>query len=425
MIKPSIFSLMCCIFLLVCTLLPIDVSAFAIAPGKTVLEFTPNAVAQQEILLFNTEQQTLTLTLEAIGDLAPYIKLSKTQVTLTPDTSVMIPYTLRLPSGFPQSGSITGMIVAHQTSKTFSGDSSEIVRVGAVASVASLIQVNVPYQGRTLEASVYVAPTDAYQPVEFLAQAKNVGTNDISSLQMRIAIYDTENHLLTTLSSEEQKLASGKRTDIVTVWDPHILYGDYHAVITFLYNGRKQETALDFTVGRFPVELTDLRIEHFVFGSQTNIMLLLTNKESRDISVITNITLQEDSLQYSTSLDSQTLTLLSEQDKLLLFTWNLTDVALGTYQGEVSLTIEDTTAVRNFYITLTPEGASASFAPVQSITGQIIFLDPTTDPSRSNFSATLVLVILIVLVNIFLFGFWYYRRRKKASEQPPLVESTF
>ena len=411
--KSSIFSLIAGMVFLVYLSLPASVSAFAIAPGKTILEFTPNTIAEQEIFLFNTKQEPLTLTLEATGDLAPYIQISKTQITLAPSTSITIPYTLRLPAGFPQSGNIMGMIIAHQTPKTFSDNSANIVRVGAVVGVASTIQVNVPYQGRTLEASVHVPFTDSYQPVTFLAQAKNVGTDDISNLRMQIAIYDTEDTLLTTLSSEEKKLETGKRTDIVVVWDPHILYGDYHAVITFLYNGRKQESALDFTVGKFPVELTDLRIEHFVFGSQADIAALLTNKIDRDITATASITLQDASAYYSTSLDAQTITLLSKQDKLLLFPWKLTNVALGAYKGKVSLTTEKTTAVRNFYITLTPEGASATFANVQSLTGQTIFLEPTLDISKATFNATLVIVIIIMVVNIILFSVWYYRKRRK------------
>lgn len=426
MMKPSTFSLICGIIFLLSIFFPTTVSAFAIAPGKTIIDFTPNSVAQQDIILINTEQQLLTLTLEASGDLGPYIQLSKTQITLAADTSITIPYTLRLPAGFPQSGIVTGMIIAHQAQQVSSDNVKPVIRVGAVAGVASLIQVNVPYQGRTLEARVYVAPVDAYQPVEFLAQAKNVGTNDISNLHIQIAIYDMENNLLTTLTSEEKKLAAGERADIVTVWDPHILYGDYHAAIIFLYNGRKQEIALDFTVGRFPVELTDVHIEHFTFGSQADILATLLNKETRDIPVTSAITLQETtSPSSSISLDPQTLTLSAQQDKTLVFPWNIANITIGgRYKGTFSMTVEETTSVRTFYVTLTPEGASASFAPFSSVTGQTIFLEPAATSSSNTFKATLVIIILIALVNIIVLSLWYSRRKKKTGEQPPL-DSTF
>ncbi len=421
--KQLLISLMSLILLVV--LLPAT-SAFGIAPGKTIVEFTPNAVSEHEIILINTEQETLTITLEATGDLASYIQLSKTQVTLAPDTSLTVPYTLRLPAGFPQSGSVTGMIIAHRAQQGSSDKTNPSIHVGAVAGVASVIQVNVPYQGRTLEARVYVAPTEAYQPVEFLAQAKNVGMNDISNLRIQIAIYDTSNTLLTTLSSEEKKLKTRERTDIVTVWDPHILYGDYHAVITFLYNGRKQESALDFTVGRFPIELTDLRIEHFIFGAQADILAALLNKETRDVTVTSTITLQETTLTSPTiSLDSQTITLSSQQDKTLVFPWNLANLTISSkYKGTFSLTVEETTSVRTFYIDLTPEGASASFAPFSSVTGQTILLEPTTTNAGNTVRATLIIILFIVLVNIIVLSFWYSRRKKSTREQPPL-DNTF
>ncbi len=421
--KPSSLLLLLPVLCLMCLLIPSPISAFAIAPGKTVTDFTPNTVALHDILLINTERQSLTLALEATGELAPYIQLSQTRVTLAPDTSLVIPYTLQLPANFPRSGSITGMIIAHQDVSTPSGGLVNSVRIGALVGVGSVVQVNVPYHGRSLLATVAIPPVDPYIPVEFVAQAKNVGDETLGNVRVAVAVYDLDEQLIAEVSSEERSLRANERANFIATWDANVSYGEYHAVITFMYDGREQEVLADFTVGSFAVELLDLRVEDFVFGSQARLLAVLQNQEAREVTVASDITLQDAQAHYAVSLGQQSLTLGPQQDTVLSSTWDLAQVPTGSYTGKVSLTADGITVHRRFFVELTPTGISASLAPFNALTGQVISLEPTSDiaaPLRQPL--VFFVVLLLIAINIGIFIVLRLRRQRQSRQQPPSME---
>src|SRR3989344_4045682 len=98
------------LFLFFLAIIPLF-SAFGVSPGNTILDFQPGATIIREITLFNTESETLSLEAYATGALAAYITLEKNILTLDPEQSTSLQYTLHLPRSFEKAGTYTRMIV--------------------------------------------------------------------------------------------------------------------------------------------------------------------------------------------------------------------------------------------------------------------------------------------------------------------------
>ncbi|GEM_PF-2758620 len=410
--KPILSSQLFFLIFLLCISLPPSVSALGMAPGKTILDFTPNKAITKEILLVNDEQTPLTLALEATGELADYITLSQTRVTLNAGASVTIPYTVTLPQQFPHSGNFEGMIIAHQASAALPGE-KDTINIGAVVGVGSTVQVKVSYQGKALLASLTILPTAPYKPVEFLAQAQNAGDEELDTVYITALIYNLQQQQLAEISSEQQTLQMRQRANFVATWDAQVSYGEYHAVITFFYDGQRQQVPVDFVIGHFPLELLDLRVEDFIADEQALFVTTLANTLDEAVPIISKITLERDQ-QPALSLPEQAATLQPRGTVDLKHLWQLSQIPYGTYQGTLTLTFGDSIARRPFLVELSSTGISASLLPFNSLTGATVTLQPDSNEISPS-SPWLMWVILLLLAHLLFFVF-YLRKRQQEKE---------
>src|SRR3989344_4947424 len=395
---------------------PVVSSALGVTPGKTLLDFFPNLQITKELTVINSEERTLSLSLETTGDLAPYLTLSKHSATLLPGTSLVVPYTVHLPEKFSEPGEIAGMIILRETLPGHHTGNPGDVRIGALTSVGSVVQVSVPYTGRTLEASFYIPPIPPYAPVDFLAQVKNVGDAYLSSVRVQVALSTPDGKSVTPLSSEKLPLlAPHKRRDFVLHWDPHVFYGEYHAIVTFFYGNRKQELETDFSVGSFTVDMIDLRVEDFVFSSQARLVATLFNAGDEDTSVTTQLILRNEEGRTVFSPHSQTLSVASRQQQEISYSWNLENTPVGRYKGILTLTVGETTLERPFYILMTENGISAAFTPLNSLTGKTVSFGPTHGNYSLSTSSLFLYLFLLIAANIILFSFLRLRGRQKTA----------
>ncbi len=397
----------------------VSVDALGLTPGKTVFDFKANSIAEGTITLFNTDNTDLLLDIYPEGELAPYISLSEQQISIAKGESKTITYTLHFPETFDRAGVFTTPIIIkpHLSSKK-DGKPGD-VQLHALNGVASGVEVRVPYSGKTLEASIIIPPTESFAPVSFIAHIQNVGDNNIRSVNMRVALYDTEGQFLTTVSSEQQPLKTNARGTFVATWDPHVAYGEYHAVITLTYDGREQELTTDFIVGKPLLEMTDVSIDHFVFGSEATIVLTLQQTGEKPLTATGSLQLTDEQEKSIASFDEQSLLLDSNTPGELRYVWSLNEIPIGRYTGTVTLQAQEFTLHRTFHILLTEDGISASFTPLNSLTGKTISLEPHQGSSTSSFTrATLLIILLIIAVNLFVFFFYRRRRRQKPQTSP-------
>ncbi len=387
------------------------VHALGVAPGRTIIDFAPNLVVTKEILLVNTEQQPLSLSLETTGDLAPYVVIPQARVVLNPGASIKIPYTVTLPQRFPHGGNFEGMIIAHQTPDSSSSEENNI-NIGAIVGVGSTLQVRVPYQGKALHASVTVLPADPYKPVEFLVQATNVGDETLDTVRVVATIFDLTKHVLAEVSSEKQTLQRNQRANFVATWDAQVPYGEYHAVITIFYDGQQRQVPTDFIIGHFPVDLQDLRVEDFISDEQAFFVTTLANTLDTAVDVTSQITLERDQ-QPPLALEEHSATIAPHSTAELKHRWQLAQVPYGAYRGTLTLTVGDFIARRPFLVELSSTGISASLVPFTPLTGATITLQPDGSGLSSS-SPWLIWVILLLLAHLLFFA-WY--RRKQHQEK--------
>ncbi|MBI1972929.1 hypothetical protein HYS50_02910 [Candidatus Woesearchaeota archaeon] len=387
-------------------------AAFGISPGKKVFDFTPGGSVEGEVTLFNTESRPLSLLVQAEGELASSVTLDNSNVVLQPGESKIIHYTLHFPERLERPGTYTVFLIAKERSLEKQDGSPNEVKVSAVTAVASVIEVRVPYGGKIIDALFYIPPIDPYQPVLIKAQVTNVGDKPIKKIGFTAAITDREGTRVTTLRSDEKKLAPRERTDLLAIWDPQVAYGEYRAALTLFYDGNKQETATDIIIGTFLLESTSLAVKHFVFNQEAILVVDIKNNAHEQIIGTLEISIT-DKKSYSQNLEPTTLKLAPSEIQQVKQQWNIQGLAPAKYYGKLILGAKGRTSERKFIIILSEQGIETTFEQFNQLTGKSILLSPADAVSSGS---SLTPVLLLSLVALFLLVLFVYLLKKR---KPP------
>ena len=133
-----------------------SVFAIGISPSRKYIDYAPGLKIQVPISIINAEQKDMRVLIYAQGDLAQYITLKETLITMSKNESQKeFTLNLKLPMDMEQAGSIQAQVFALEfPSQEEAGESAKIIT--AKTAVASQIIVRVPYPGKYAEASLSV-----------------------------------------------------------------------------------------------------------------------------------------------------------------------------------------------------------------------------------------------------------------------------
>ena len=154
------------LFILLVIFLSFNTCAIGVTPAKKVYDFEPGLSDTIEFTIVNSEDRFLYVEMEVIGDLKDYFDLKKTAITLDPKERKTFETTFTLPLNIDLApGEHRTLILASETIPEVDG---ETPLVGAVAAIGLPVLVNVPYDGKYLDAVIEVKQAEVNKDVRFI-----------------------------------------------------------------------------------------------------------------------------------------------------------------------------------------------------------------------------------------------------------------
>ncbi|MEK6903767.1 MAG: hypothetical protein AABW64_03925 [Nanoarchaeota archaeon] len=401
-------------FVLLCLFFTIQApfaAALGISPGRTLVDFSPGFEKTVQLTIVNTEHKNLNVVLYAEGELAPYMIITPEQLLFTPDESEkQASYTVQLPGSFTEPGLHSARILAREVAEQTQAE--ETIVVQAFLAVASAFDVRVPYPGKYLKTQIYISEPREQQPVTFLVQAHNLGTEAITTASMTIEIFDDAKKSLALLTSEQQPIAAGKRVEFLQSWDPETTYNQYTARFRIVYDGKTIQEEQRFTVGQFALEPLSISVNDFTLGTVAKFNILLKNHASTPVTRATaHILLSDQEEKQIADFSSIETPIPSLAVKALFAYWDTESVPQGTYDGKLVIAADENHAERRIRATVTEKAITTE---IVDITGHAIRGQIASAAVLKKESTFALLTLLVVLANSI--GWYAYLKRKNKKK---------
>lgn len=209
--------------------------AIGVTPAITKIAYMPGEIQTGTFSVTNTENKTVTAAITQQGPIEA--ELSEKTVQLNPKETKQVSYSLTIPSNLDPGKNNINIMILELPSETAEG-----TQLSALAAVITTLQINVPYDGKEIEAAVDLNDENQGK-VGFVIAVTNLGNQPISDLNAQIEILDSK------MQTESTALDPQKRTELKTEWIAPT-EGSYQAKITITYDGKTKTITKEFNAGK-------------------------------------------------------------------------------------------------------------------------------------------------------------------------------
>lgn len=358
-------------FLIIALILALPLTtAFGVSPASTsVLDPDGNV---QTLRIINTQVEPLELQLVPEGNVAQFIQLSQTEVSLRPGERVDIPFVVRDINVLP--GTYTGGIGISQ--KPSSVQSTFFVQ--AVAAVLHKVEVVVPQQGKHVRANVLTDTPATNEEVLITVATENIGTENINSLNARIDVRGPTNDLLFSERTPSTPLSVGSKANLVTGWVPQSP-GTYLVEAVLQYDGITRTVRETITIGSLELRLGELDVGPFSLGDIVRLDLPVSSDWNQPLPGVFGQVQVYQNGEVIDTITTGALQLPPRGDGTLSAFWNTAGLAPGQYVLEYTVFYGGETNSKAFTVDATinaiaVDGQTGTSAYVSLVLGALIIL---------------------------------------------------
>ncbi len=380
------------------------VLAIGVSPVKTIIDFEPG---KQEVTvrIINNEHKDFKAVVYAEGDLAEYIELQTTLITIkAEEDSKSLSFNLNLPDKLEKPGTHEAKITILEFPKEFATEEGNAV-IRAVGSVVTKVIVRVPYPGKYAEADLIITQAEVDKPIIFTIPIYNFGQEDIQKVKATITIYGATYEEIAVIESDEKQVKSKEQTKLIASWLPNVNAGVYHAKVRVEYDGNRINLEKNFNVGNLFVEISKVEVNDFILGGVARFDIYLESKWNQEIKdVYGEMTVMDKKGSIYTKSKTATVDIPAYEKSKLEAYWDTKDVQIGLYDVLLKIFYGDKTTERLIETQVNIDSIRTSLEPTAKVVGGRAGL----------FTRDTVLVLLvIVLIVINISWFIYFRKRKK------------
>lgn len=379
-----------------------SVLSLGITPGKITIDFEPNLETTITLTILNNDQKDFTALALVDGSLKDYVTLDKTRLDFTKEEgSKTLSYKVKLPGALDAPGTHQTMIKVKEVKES---PEEGPISVGASLEVASLLLINVPYQGKYVRAELFISEGEAGEETIFAIPAENIGEENINSAKANIEIYSASGEKITTLSTDEKSINMRNKRELVARWAAEKA-GKYKAIATLNYDGKTTTLEKEFVIGGFLLKLHDIAVKNFQLGSIAKFQILVENIGNDLIKdAHGKMKLQDEQGRTVMDIESNRKDMTAGEKKELEAYWETDKVEKGSYDGTITLEYEDKQKTRGIRTTVTDNSIQTELL---GVTGMAVA--PAAKPKSS--AAITVLIIMLIAINI---GWFVYFKKRKS-----------
>jgi copper chaperone CopZ len=393
--------------LAVLALVPVNVEAIGVTPGRTTVDFEPNLEREVTFTIVNNEHKDFTAFVYAEGDLKDYITSEKNLVEFREtDESKPFTFRFRLPEKIEKPGDHWAKITVMEMPEE--GEGEQIIM--ATTAVVHQLRVKVPYPGKYAELDLAIHEAEPNETMTFFVKIFNLGEEDIYKAFATIDILGPTNDKIYTIESEEISVESKKSGEIIVPWKADVNPGNYHAVVTVNYDEKVATIEKNFGVGKLMIEVIDVIVRSFSLGDIAKFEINVENKWNQKIEgVYAEMIINDLQGNRIASFKSASVDIDALKRSTMYAYWDTQGVEKGTYEGKLIL----------YYAGRTTEKMLKTYIELESITTEIIGITAravTKKGGEIGPGADLLVPIVLILVFINVGWFFYFRRRKETKQ---------
>ena len=402
------FAVLLFAFLVVLALVPKNVGAIGVTPGRTTVDFEPGLEKSVTFTILNNEHKDFRAFVYAEGDLKDYVTTEENIIEFKEtDDSKPFTFTFKLPEKIEEPGDHwTKIVIMEMPSEAREGEHIVI----ATTSVIHQLRVKIPYPGKYAELDLVINDAEPGEDVTFFIKIDNLGTEKIFKAFATIDILGPTNERIAVVESEEISVDPKTRGEIIVPWRADVNPGTYHAVVTVNYDEKVGTVEKNFGVGKLRIDVIDVIVRSFVLGEIAKFEINVENKWNQKITdVYAEMIINDLEGNRIASFKSASVDVDALRRSTLYAYWDTEGVEKGTYEGKLIL----------HYADRTTEKMLKTYIELESITTEIIGVTARAVTKRGGEAGPgtdLLVPIVVILIFINVGWFFYFRRRKEGKQ---------
>ncbi|MBU2637453.1 MAG: hypothetical protein KJ955_00600 [Nanoarchaeota archaeon] len=387
--------------LIAAMLLPLT-AAIGVSPGRTTIDFVPNAEHELSFDIINDQGKDMRVMLEIEGDADNTdIYLEKKVIEIKAGESRKhIDYRARLPEMFKSPGTkeIRISIIPMIDEK-----SDQPLQINTMVGVITQLRIKVPEKGKYLSATgIEIEPGSKETATTFLIPVSNIGTERIGSVKANITITNPSGKAIATLQTQEIAVESKGSAVLKAVWSGERDEGRYNANAVIMYDSKSITLEKAFNVGQAAIEILGITAKNFRLGQIAKIELWLKSNWNEILNIYGQMVVKKPNMDIAADIKTASSDIEPGKEGSLTAYWDTEGIEEGKYYVTLKIYYgKDAYVEKQFEAVLALD--SISFSPL-GVTGQVVSAE------SGNKSIIVFLVLILIGINI---GWIIYKKRKK------------
>lgn len=387
----SIFS-----FLIITLFLISEFSCLGVLPGRKIIDYSGSRVEEGSFKVINSENRTISLSINLNGDLEKSFEFSERNIILSPYEKKVISYIINLSENLSPGTHIQEIILSE--SKTVSENI-----IGAIVEVISQIYVQVPYPGKYVDSEFNIEGADSGQEVIFSLIVSNLGKEEINDFVANVTIFDAKKQKIETISLEVINVEPGDKKEVNTFWIADFAPGEYFAEAFIQYGSESTSLRKSFFVGEKFLNLSSVVVNKYSLGGIAKFEMNVENKWNGDIkNVYSQTSVFDSDRRLLADFRSPTYDLPSLSNQTFLSYWDTEGISEGVYDAVIYLRYGENFSKTNVKLDI----GRTQLRTIGS--GYVIFKEESLD-SGSSLRVFFIVVLILIILNLL----WFVIFRKK------------
>lgn len=246
------------------------ISAIGVSPAKAELNLDASSPQTLTFYAINSEAQTINVKLFADGELANYVKFDTTEFALAANTFKAFQVTVTPSKDLPAGEHTVGINVMVPAAARGTGMAANVI-------AKARLTIKKPYESGLIIAKLTASDVAPGQIVNFKIDITNPTNFDIADITGDVAVYDSENKSIKSLSLAKTSLPAAGKTQLHGQWHTQATsIGEYKAIASFTYAGNSARDEVRFKIGNPLIEIRDVAASPY--GDVTKLTATVQNK---------------------------------------------------------------------------------------------------------------------------------------------------
>ena len=311
-------------------LLSQTVLSIGITPAKRSETYDSSIISKFSI--YNNENKDFIAEISFNDELAKYASIEeKTIFVNSEDKYTHFEINLKLPKLSP-GPHILHIIITEKSPETGA------TLIGVNAAVEATIQVNVPYEGKHIDAKINTFSENNNLVVSI--PIANEGAEDIDKVYAEVNIFDEDNNFIKKVKTETKSVPSKTQTTLIAkIAD--IIFGRYKITSKIIYDGDSKEFDESIDHGKKSIKISKVEINDYQEQNYVDIGVNLENEwNGKQKDVFMEMEIYDDQQNLIDTIKSINFDLETEEERNVNIYWNINGVLPGIYSGQLNIISE-------------------------------------------------------------------------------------